>query len=134
MMKLYFEQYDENPKNCHPLEFGDVNDSLIGRLLVMQAKMILDEKKKFTMQSLLDSLQDTGDSALIQNEWTNDLRKPKDVEIRGLYISRVYGAVVVQWDLTEQFKERMKKRAERLDQKLKEELEAIRQKKQKGGK
>ena len=129
MMKLYFEQYDKNPKNCHPLEFGDVNDSLIGRLLVMQAKMILDEKKKFTMQSLLDSLQDPGDSALIKNEWTNDLRKPKDVLFIGMYISRVYGAAVVQWDLTDQFKERMKKRSERLDKKLKEELEAIQSKK-----
>ena len=133
-MKLYFEQYEENPKKRYPLEFGDVSDTLMGRILVIHAKRILDPKKKFTMQGLLDSLTDPGDSAMIKNEWTNELRKPKDVEFRDLYFSRHHGAVVVQWDYTEQFKERMKKRDERRDQKLKAELEAIRQKKQKGGK
>ena len=135
-MKLFLaqiEKYDWKP--LHEYEYGEVSDNVMGKILVMDIKWRI-YNKKYTMQSLLDSMTqgDPIEHDKMKKEWTNDCRKPKDVLFCGCYRSIPNSAIVMKWDYTDEYKERQKKKAERMDRKLKEELEAIRQKKQKGGK
>ena len=135
-MKLFLAQIDRNKwKDPEEYEYGEVSDEVMGKILVMDLKY-LTSRKKYTMQSLLDSIgpADVAGFSAMKEYWTNDLRKPKDALFLGTYRSINHGTIVLKWDFTDEFKERMKKRDERRDQKLKAELEAIRQKKQKGGK
>lgn len=135
-MKLFLAQIEHEWKEPEPYEYEyGVSDIVLGKILVMHAKWKITGKK-YTMQSLIDSISayDVGAFYTLKEYWTNELRKPKDVLFCGAYISTQLDAIVMKWDYTDEFKERMKKRDERRDRKLKEELESIRQKKQKGGK
>lgn len=117
-------------------DFGKVPDDVMGRIVMFWANRELTGKTG-TMEQMLGSLSDfdmTPYRERLREYFTSEIRKPKDVLLVGCSLYRGYGGFNIRWDFTDDFKERMKKRNERRDRKLKEELEAIRQKKQKGGK
>ena len=143
-MKLYFAQLEENREPFIDL-FGDVCDDVFAWLWFLSAKRFITQKT-FTMQDALDLMADLpgvpvdfgGDvqgpardveeirAYFTKPKWS----KPADVVIHDLIVDRPRNGLIVKWDYTDKFKERQKKKSERRDQKLKEELEAIR----KGGK
>ena len=117
-------------------DFGKVPDDVMGRIVMFWANRELTGKTG-TMEQMLGSLSDfdmTPYRERLREYFTSEIRKPKDVLLVDCSLYRGYGGFNICWDFTDDFKERMKKRYERRDRKLKEELEAIRQKKQKGGK
>ena len=145
-MKLYFAQLEENREPFIDL-FGDVSDDVIAWLMFLTAKRFIT-KKNFTidnalnlmsyhlglMDSYVENIQkqtfregvEKIESYFTKPRWS----KPADVVIHDVIVDRPRNGLIVKWDYTDKFKERQKKRNERRDQKLKEELEAI----QKGGK
>lgn len=143
-MKLYFAQLEENREPFIDL-FSDVSDDVIAWFMFFFAKRFIT-KKNFTIQDVLDRMPclpsfsvygpDQVQTPAIDREsirgyftkpkWS----KPADVVIHDVIVDRPRNGLIVKWDYTDKFKERQKKRNERRDQKLKEELEAI----QKGGK
>ena len=145
-MKLYFAQLEENREPFIDL-FGDVSDDVIAWFMFLTANRFIT-KKNFTMDNALNlmsyhlGLMD-GDFANVQKQTFREgvekityyftkpqWNKPDDVVIHDVIVDRPRNGLIVKWDYTDKFKERQKKRRERLDQKLKAELEAI----QKGGK
>ena len=142
-MELYFAQLEENrePFIDH---FGEVCDEVIAWFMFLSAKRFIT-KTNFTMQDALDRMVDQFDSMncelmdvqiferhihkimayFTKPKWS----KPADVVIHDLIVDRPSNGLIVKWDYTDKHKERQKKKSERRDQKLKEELEAIRQKK-----
>lgn len=144
-MKLYFAQIEENREPFIDL-FGEVCDDVIAWFMFLSAKRFIT-KKNFTMQDALAimrdhffgvtdglfvNVQDFEKAAKRLTEYFTKPRfsKPGDVVIHDVIVDRPRNGLIVKWDYTDKFKERQKKRNERRDQKLKEELEAI----QKGGK
>ena len=116
-------------------DFGKVPDDVMGRIVMFWANRELTGKTG-TIEQMLGALSDfdmTPYRERLREYFTSEIRKPKDILLRDCVLCRLDGGFNIRWDFTDEFKERMKKRNERRDRKLKEELEAIRSKKQKGG-
>lgn len=142
-MKLYFAQLEENREpfiDC----FGDVCDDVIAWFMFLSAKRFIT-KKNFTMKEVLDLMKYNlgmmnddspefyafqGGVEMITSYFTKPKwSKPADVVIHDLIVDRPRNGLIVKWDYIDKHKARQQKMNEQRDQKLKEELEAIRQKK-----
>lgn len=141
-MKLYFEQIEEKVKNLFQDEYGEVCDPVMGMITFFGAKKAVSQKD-YTMADLLKMMRqlpgvpedEQGPHAEVEKlekYWTRENFRPKDMRIDMIYLSKNLQGIVIRWDFTEAWKERTKKRSERRDQRLKEQLTAI--KKKKGGK